>query len=494
MRLLKTLPSPCCVWLARSVINASTGHSSELTDSRHHLPMNPAAPPSQADEAEAFAEQQLLRKLLAEPLPQAATSTPRGMANLGSTCYLNSMVQGLCNVAAFPQLLWFLCNAARREEALSGKLRAKHQLLEALLLTHQQLQQSSGGQSALTPSALVAAAVRAVSGLRHRRQEDAHELLLGVLAACADVADAAGTGPCSIFRGRMVSRIVCSACNGVSDTFQDVEALSLDIAGHATLDEALKAHFGAEQLTGSSAYACAACADKVSAKKQLGLAAAPEALAIHLLRFAHASTPAASAAAPPSLQAWMKGAAAAHHQRITKAGGGLSFPLSLSLSHLVLRKEVHDTALHSHPLAGPHPSKRPLYTLRALVVHKGPSPRCGHYTAFLRKGKQWWEADDGAVRKVDAETALAQPAYVLLYERVQVTPKGMHLSAAKAFAAAAAEASPAPAGVSAAASGACDGGPTTPAPGGTVQGADIGGSKRARDGADAAALPPSSKR
>jgi hypothetical protein len=60
--------------------------------------------------------------------------------------------------------------------------------------------------------------------------------------------------------------------------------------------------------------------------------------------------------------------------------------------------------------------KPPPYTLVAVLVHKGLSCDRGHYIAYVRKGKDWYLANDEVVTKVDVSEVLKAQAYVLVYE------------------------------------------------------------------------------
>ena len=59
------------------------------------------------------------------------------------------------------------------------------------------------------------------------------------------------------------------------------------------------------------------------------------------------------------------------------------------------------------------------YNLRATILHHGPHPRAGHYTAHLFAGKQIWSCDDNRrARLLTTESASHESdCYLLVYER-----------------------------------------------------------------------------
>jgi ubiquitin C-terminal hydrolase len=76
------------------------------------------------------------------------------------------------------------------------------------------------------------------------------------------------------------------------------------------------------------------------------------------------------------------------------------------------------------PLQMPLPlanGESPLYRLKAFVCHSGETPNSGHYTAYCRRGEQWYWANDTLIVPVDrqrVETALASPEpYMVWYEK-----------------------------------------------------------------------------
>lgn len=71
------------------------------------------------------------------------------------------------------------------------------------------------------------------------------------------------------------------------------------------------------------------------------------------------------------------------------------------------------------PLARAAESRAPVrYALKGVVVHQGASLSSGHYVAAARCGSGWVHASDTNVHSTSEASALAQQAYMCLYERV----------------------------------------------------------------------------
>ncbi|KAM9297157.1 ubiquitin carboxyl-terminal hydrolase 42-like [Morus bassanus] len=64
------------------------------------------------------------------------------------------------------------------------------------------------------------------------------------------------------------------------------------------------------------------------------------------------------------------------------------------------------------------PGESLLYSLYAVLVHKGFSCQAGHYYCFVKSSDgQWYKMDDDSVGLCDIETVLCQRAYLLFYAR-----------------------------------------------------------------------------
>merc|ERR1719322_1210333 len=66
------------------------------------------------------------------------------------------------------------------------------------------------------------------------------------------------------------------------------------------------------------------------------------------------------------------------------------------------------------------------YKLVAMITHVGPSPNCGHYTAIGEAaGGQFFQFDDSFVKPIALQQVLSTASYVVFYEMVPSSWKGL---------------------------------------------------------------------
>lgn len=214
--------------------------------------------------------------------------------------------------------------------------------------------------------------------LRPYQQEDAHEFFRTLMSALT----MHGRNPrlSSLFDGLLESSVTCQTCKKVSLTRDRYMDLSLDIHNHSinTLSDALENFTMDETLDSDNKVTCTRCKAKRVVTKGLRLATAPTMLVINYKRFSYDL-----------------------YGRASRISKNVSFPLRLVI------KDFMSKANRGRP---------PPYSLVAVLVHKGRSCDRGHYIAYVRKGQDWYLANDEAVTKVDVSEVLSAQAYVLVYE------------------------------------------------------------------------------
>ena len=296
----------------------------------------------------------------------AITGIGPGLVNLGNTCFLNATLQCLWYTAPWTTYLRSSLHSRRctRKEACV--------LCELETLT---LQQGQPGKRALAPQGLVARMKQVARHFRPYAQQDAHEYLRFLQEAlnkcllhAGDGEDEADTVLGRIFRGELQSSITCGNCGHASGTVDPFLDLSLDVKkGVHSVTAALQAYEQPESLAGDTPYHCGKCRKaSPGATKQLHLHTLPPVLTLHLKRF---SSP---------------------YTKITRP---ITFSPELTVN-------------------------RTTYCLYAVLVHQGQSCASGHYYSYVKAANgMWYEMDDSSVRQVSLNTVLAQPAYILFYQR-----------------------------------------------------------------------------
>lgn len=364
--------------------------------------------------------------------PLAGPLRPKGMKNVGNTCYANAVLQCLLSTALTHALLDARARkifraysfnlqllrkgsgsvdsededeessarrrrsreARRKKEKSDAKLRDRCFWLAKELKTITLEYQSEGqpespsisdyilGQPPKTPVIDPGCITRRPNwlcpSLRPYQQEDAHEFLRALLSTLA--MNGRNRELSSLFDGLLESSVTCLTCGRPSLTRDRYMDLSLDIGDEhiETLHDALTEFTKTETLSGENKVHCTKCNMKKNASKGLRLATAPSILVCHLKRFAF------------------------------DKNGGL-----VRLSKKVRFPEELDMKNYMSNLNRARP---PPYELVAVLVHQGRSCEWGHYVAYVKKHGQWYCCNDSSVTPVSFEKVRQQQAYILMYE------------------------------------------------------------------------------
>ncbi|POM80329.1 Ubiquitin-specific protease [Phytophthora palmivora] len=332
-----------------------------------------------------------------------------GFANLGNTCYLNSVLQCLTYTPCFAQFLldkevFASFNGGNNPSKFNKKfgkngfggnsgngnngfcsVRAMSRLLQSV--------HGNNAVRVLQPKELVMNVRHISKSFRIGRQEDSHEffrlLLDSMQRSCLRKAHiksethsaASTTFVHRMFGGKLKNYLKCAKCGYVSERFDDFLDLSLEIANGVNSVKGALRHFTAiEKLDDRNAWKCTSCGKPSRAEKGLTIAECPNVLMIQLKRF---------------------------DLMFGKIKRHIEFPHSLDIAS-GMSKNCEDRR-----------RGRTKYELHAVLVHAGFSTDCGHYYAFVKGSSgQWYEMNDDSVRWVSLDTVLQQKAYMLFYSRV----------------------------------------------------------------------------
>lgn len=305
-----------------------------------------------------------------------------GLANLGNTCFLNSVLQSLLYSAPFTNLL------ISRVHGKTCRVEGFCILCELEKLTSVALTKPHNRRP-LSPNGVVANIKLIGKQFRLGRQEDAHEFLRYLIEAMQKVC-LAGMDPKmdnriketslvhAIFGGYLQSKVTCHTCKHESCVYEPLLDLSLEVRQAQSVHQALRQFTAAEILSKGNRYRCESCNNLTDASKQFKLHEAPNVLTIHLKRF----------------QMTQYG--------MVKIDRNVEFGAEMDL-----------TAFMSNPR-----TNTAQYDLYSVLVHEGQSCNSGHYHCFVKSSNgAWYSMNDESVHQVSFGTVLKQKAYILFYQK-----------------------------------------------------------------------------
>ncbi|TQD95517.1 hypothetical protein C1H46_018873 [Malus baccata] len=307
-----------------------------------------------------------------------------GLANLGSTCFMNAILQ------CFTHTVPLLEGLHSSNHSIPCDCGSEGFCILCALRDHIDLSIASSGR-VVSPWKLVDNLNHISSYFQRYQQEDAHEFLQCFLDKlerssldCMKKDDSSSVQDKNlverVFGGRLQSKLRCCNCGHCSDTYEPLIDLSLEIEEADTLPRALESFTKIENINDSETkFTCEKCKEEVSVEKQLVVDQAPQVAAFHLKRFKTDGS------------------------NVQKIAKHVEFPRELDLKPYTSGNDIDsDVELK--------------YELYAIVEHVGFSSTSGHYFCFVQSSPDTWHRlDDSRVTRVREEFVLSQGGYILLY-------------------------------------------------------------------------------
>ncbi|XP_057426736.1 ubiquitin carboxyl-terminal hydrolase 18-like isoform X2 [Lotus japonicus] len=307
---------------------------------------------------------------------------PCGLLNCGNSCFANVVLQ--CLSFTRPLIAYLLEKGHRRECSCNDWC--------FLCEFESHVERTRQSSQAFSPMNILSRLPNIGGTLGYGRQEDAHEFMRFSIdtmqSVCLEEFGGEKAVPPKlqettliqhIFGGHLQSEVICTKCDKISNQYENMMDLTVEIHGDAaSLEECLDQFTVKEWLDGDNKYKCDGCKGYVKAWKRLTVKCAPNILTIALKRF--------------------------QSGKFGKLNKRVAFPETLNLS----------------PYMSDAGDGSDIYKLYAVVVHIDMlnASFFGHYICYIKDFMgNWYRIDDSKVRSVDLEEVLSQGAYMLLYSR-----------------------------------------------------------------------------
>ncbi|KMT16952.1 hypothetical protein BVRB_2g044210 isoform B [Beta vulgaris subsp. vulgaris] len=332
----------------------------------------------------------------------------RGLNNLGSTCFMNSVLQALLH--APPLKNYFLSDRHHRKFC---RKRSADQLCLPCDIDGLFSAVFSGDRTPYSPAQFLYSWWLHSENHATYEQQDAHEFFISILdqihekesknlKLTGDVRDCECIAH-RVFSGLLRSDLSCTVCGSTSTTYDPCMDISLDLDSQtaqasssvnmATLSSCLYHFTRSEKLGSDQKLYCENCQERQESLKQMSFKQLPLVLCLHIKRFEHSLARKVS----------------------KKIDQYLQFPFSLDMAPYLSSTIVRNR--HGNRMFAFEDDEADTvteYEIFAVVTHSG-MLESGHYVTFLRLNNQWYKCDDAWILEVDEATVRASQCYMIFY-------------------------------------------------------------------------------
>uniref|UniRef100_A0A8K9X196 Ubiquitin carboxyl-terminal hydrolase n=1 Tax=Oncorhynchus mykiss TaxID=8022 RepID=A0A8K9X196_ONCMY len=304
-----------------------------------------------------------------------------GLRNLGNTCYMNSILQCLCNTPAMVD--YFNKNLYQEDINRANILGHRGEVAEEFGVIMKALW--SGLYKCISPRDFKVTIGKINESFSGQEQQDSQELLLFLMDGLHEDLNKVGRPEkemvwgWALFQGQFKSTVQCLTCHRKSRTFETFMYLTLPLAStnKCSLQDCLKLFSKEEKMTDQNKVFCRHCKALRDSVKKLEIWKVPPIILVHLKRFSYEGR-------------WKQ-----------KLQTTVDFPLeNLDLSQYVI---------------GPRLGLK-RYNLFGVSNHYGGLDG-GHYTAYCKNAmkQRWYKFDDHEVSEISTSTVKSSAAYIFFF-------------------------------------------------------------------------------